>query len=116
LMTLLKRRQLNNPVNLPYVFPDKTQTTHLKEPKSVIKKVIELSKVEFSAHDLRRTFITIAESLNISHYALKRLLNHKEGNDVTSGYIIDDVERLRAPMEGISNRLLQLLNGESVSE
>ena len=53
------------------------------------------SGVSFSAHDLRRTFITIAESLDISVYALKRLLNHKMTNDVTAGYIITDVERLR---------------------
>lgn len=46
-------------------------------------------------HDLRRTFITIAESLDISAYALKRLLNHKMNNDVTAGHIIIDAERLR---------------------
>ncbi|MDG1286327.1 MAG: hypothetical protein P8P30_02045 [Rickettsiales bacterium] len=53
-------------------------------------------------HDLRRTFITTAESLDISAYALKRLVNHKNSNDVTSGYIIMDTERLRKPMEQIS--------------
>ncbi len=31
-------------------------------------------------HDLRRTFITIAESLDISAYAVKRLANHKMAN------------------------------------
>ena len=38
-------------------------------------------------HDLRRTFITAAESLDISAYAVKRLVNHKMSWDVTAGYI-----------------------------
>lgn len=108
LVDSLKRRKAGNPDGFIYVFPDVSKTTHLQEPKSVIKKVSEMTGVKFSTHDLRRTFITIAESLDISHYALKRLLNHKESNDVTSGYIIDDVERLRGPMNAIHNRILEL--------
>jgi integrase len=42
----------------------------------------------FSEHDLRQTFETVAESLNISYYTLKRLLNHKTSNDPTAGYIL----------------------------
>jgi len=70
-----------------------------------MRRITELSGIEFSFHDLRRTFITIAESLDISHYALKRLLNHKDNSDVTAGYIILDIERLREPMERISQRI-----------
>ncbi len=43
--------------------------------------VTRASGVHFTVHDLRRTFITIAESLDISAYALKRLMNHKMNND-----------------------------------
>jgi hypothetical protein len=60
--------------------------------------MIELSGIKFTIHDPRRTFITTAESLDILAYALKRLLNHKMNNDVTSGYLIIDVEHLRKPM------------------
>ena len=52
---------------------------------------------------MRRTFITIAESLDISGYAVKRLVNHKMSGDVTAGYIITDVERLRKPMQKITD-------------
>ncbi len=55
-------------------------------------KVAELAEVNFTVHDLRRTFITTVESLDIPAYALKRLLNHKMNHDVTAGYIIMDVE------------------------
>ena len=74
----------------------------LKETRTAIKRVSELSGVDFTAHDLRRTFITIAESLDIPAYALKRLLNHRDSSDVTAGYIVSNVERLKMPMENIS--------------
>ncbi len=58
-------------------------------------------------HDLRRTFITLAEGLDIPHYALKRLVNHAD-TDVTAGYIVPDPNRLREPMQRITDRLLFL--------
>ena len=79
------------------------------EPRRQVQKVIELSKVPFTLHDLRRTFITVAESIYVSAYALKRLVNHKMTNDVTASYIVSDVGRLRKPMEQISAQLLQYL-------
>lgn len=57
----------------------------------------------FMLHDLRRTFITIAKSLDISAYAVKCLVNHKMNHDVTAGYLATDVERLRKPMQQITN-------------
>ena len=63
----------------------------------------------FTVHDLRRTFITIAKSLDIAAYALKRLLNHKMTNDVTAGYIITDVERLRVPMQKITDYMVSCI-------
>lgn len=77
------------------------KTGYIYEPKKAVRKVVELSGVSFTLHDLRRTFATTAESLDLPAYALKRLLNHKMNNDVTSGYIVHDVERLRKPMQQI---------------
>jgi integrase len=90
-----------------YVFAGDGKAGYLIEPRRQVQKVIELSGVSFTLHDLRRTFITLAESIDISAYALKRLVNHKMTNDVTAGYIVRDVERLRKPMEQISTRLQQ---------
>lgn len=73
-------------------------------------KVIKDSGVNFTIHDLRRTFATIANSLDIPGYTVKMLLNHKIGSDVTAGYIIADVERLREPMEKISAYILGRAN------
>lgn len=88
-----------------YVFPNREGTGHLVEPQRQMNHVIKVSEVPFTVHDLRRTFITVAESLDISPYALKRMVNHKVSGDVTDGYIISDVARLRAPMQRVTDFL-----------
>jgi integrase len=93
-----------------YVFPGTGAAGHIIEPRKQMAKVTKASGVHFTVHDLRRTFITIAESLDISAYALKRLMNHKMSNDVTAGYIITDVERLRKPMQLITEYFLKCMN------
>ncbi|STX39016.1 tyrosine-type recombinase/integrase [Legionella feeleii] len=90
-----------------FVFPAPSQTGHIIEPRKAMLKVAELSGVPFTVHDLRRTFATTAESLDLPAYALKRLLNHKMTNDVTAGYIMRDVERLRKPMQRITDFLIK---------
>lgn len=113
LYSLLQRRK-QNVVN-EYVFPSESKKGHLTEPRKAMLKIVQLSGIEFTVHDLRRTFITIAESLDIPVYALKRLLNHKTNGDVTAGYIVMDVERLRAPMQIITNYLVQSMNISTLS-
>lgn len=95
-----------------FVFPGDGATGHLKEPKKFIARVRATSGIDFTLHDLRRTFITVAEGLDISGYALKRLLNHKDRRDVTGGYIVLSVERLRRPMEMIAEQLKWLATSQ----
>lgn len=91
--------------NNPYVFAGDRPGCPIVESKWSVAKVAERSGVKFTLHTLRRTFETTAESLDVSHYALKRLLNHKTTADVTAGYIVVDVERLREPMQKIANEI-----------
>lgn len=93
-----------------YVFPSDTERGYLFNPKTAVKRVADLSGVPFTLHDLRRTFVTIAESLDIPGYALKRLLNHKDPNDVTAGYIVSNVDRLREPMQKITDFIIKHCN------
>jgi integrase len=104
LLRLRKSSQTNN-----YVFAGTGAAGHIIEPRKQMAKVTELTGIQFTVHDLRRTFITIAESLDIPAYALKRLLNHRMANDVTAGYIIADVERLRKPMQLITDYILKCM-------
>ena len=79
------------------------------------EEVIINSGVSFTIHDLRRTFATIANTLDIPAYTVKMLLNHKIGADVTAGYIIADVERLRVPMQRITDYIInqaKVVHGE----
>jgi len=119
-----------------YVFPGAGENGHLVEArkqmdfvtrrtlltlngfeteKDLDKKIAEDADsiqpgISFMLHDLRRTFITVAESLDISYPALKRLLNHANGSgDVTSGYLQITTDRLREPMEKISCKLMELV-------
>ncbi len=70
-------------------------------------QVTRTSGVDFTLHDLRRRILTIAESLDVPHYALKRLANHRDSSDVTAGHIVADVERLREPMQRITDFILE---------
>ncbi len=103
LMDLLKSRL---PADWEYVFADDRgrMPTNFRYSR---EKIARLAGIEFSPYDLRRTFATIAESLDIPAYALKRLLNHSMTGDVTAGYIIADVERLREPMQRITDFILK---------
>jgi len=74
------------------------------------------SGVEFMIHDLRRSFITYAESLDFGGYTIKALVNHSLGNsrDVTEGYMQLSVERLRKPMQEITRYVLAKAKSRSV--
>jgi integrase len=101
LRTLLKSRPQGTSDDL--IFPSKRTGQAIRDVRADLDKIKEVSGIEFVLHDLRRSFITIAESLDIPYYAIKRLANHKDSSDVTVGYIVANVERLREPMAKISN-------------
>lgn len=89
-----------------FVFTDEggRRVSNLRYAQDRIEKA---SGVKFTPHDLRRTFATIAESIDIPAYALKRLLNHADGADVTAGYLVVTPERLRDPMQRITDYVLK---------
>lgn len=107
LFDLLLTRRDDDPEG-EWVFPGRGETGHMVETKKFYARVTKTSSIKFTLHDLRRTFVTIAESLDIPHYALKRLLNHRADSDVTGGYIVMDVERLRGPVERVAQHILEL--------
>lgn len=106
ILKLLKERRESTGES-PWVFPSNGRTGHLVETKKFTGRVAARSGVEFTLHDLRRTFVSIAESLDVPHYALKRLLNHRLSGDVTAGYIVSQPERLRGPVEAVAASILE---------
>jgi integrase len=111
LLRMVKRRHtaaMKEPDSSParvYVFAG--DVGPLAEPKKQIAKVVAASGVEFSSHTLRRTFASIAESLDIPYLALKRLLNHKAQDVTGKHYTVIGVERLRKPMQHITDFILR---------
>ncbi|VTL97867.1 Uncharacterised protein [Pseudomonas aeruginosa] len=74
--------------------------------------------MKFTVHGLRNTFITVAESLDVSPYAIKMLVNHSlpDKGDVTGGYMSIELERLRGPMQEITDRLRLLCDGSKKTQ
>lgn len=111
LLDLLRgRRRLTG--NSPWIFSSRSASGHVQETKKMTARVSAAIVHQFTIHDLRRTFITVAESLDIPHDALKRLLNHRADSDVSGGYIVINAERLREPVERVAERILELANAE----
>ena len=105
LLTMLTRRKANSTSD--FVFPGKNKLGYIGDIRAQVEKVIGHTSVTFILHDLRRTFLTTAESLDIPYFSLKALVNHKSGDDVTSGYVQINVERLRKPMQAITDFILK---------
>ncbi len=78
------------------------------EARAAREEVIEATGIQFTRHDLRRTFLTIGESEDISYLALKRLSNHKsQESDVTAGYIQINDTRLKKASEQLERGILK---------
>lgn len=117
-----------------FVFPGTGKSGHLTETKRQIdfieretKKMLngvetdeEMEKliteqpadkikpgIRFCLHDLRRTFASIAESV-VSYSVLKRLMNHSD-KDVTQGYIVLSIDKLRLPMQTVTDTITEMM-------
>ena len=104
LYEMLQRRHAD-PQRTAYVFAG--ETGPLGSPGKQLAKVIAVSGVKFTLHGLRRTFATVAESLDIPFLALKRLLNHKLSDVTSRHYTVINIERLRDPMQRITDFILK---------
>jgi integrase len=103
---LLKDRQARWGTTTGFVFPSWSGAGHLVNMQHTMN-LLRDAGYPYTLHDLRRTFCTIAESIDISTFAVKRLMNHKQDDVTGRHYVVFDVERLRAPMEKISQELLR---------
>jgi integrase len=70
---VLKRR-FENKSSSPYVFPGRGNRGHLTDFRFALLELREKSGCKFMIHDLRRTFMTAAERLDVPYYVLKKLV------------------------------------------
>jgi integrase len=126
LVSLLRRRQKENAVlapDSPWVFPAARGEGHIVEvrmeggeARAKRAKAGDAAEKRYTPHDLRRTFISVAESLGISREARQLLVNHSTPkSDVHGGYVVPELEELRAHMQRIAARLSALCKGEAAA-
>ena len=119
LFALLTERHAS--VKGKYVFParnsprSETPIGYYSDPRAFISSVATKSGVEFTPHDLRRTFATIVNLMDISTITTKRLLNHRSAFDDTSKYAALGLEPLRPYMQRIETELLKHAPAGTVS-
>ena len=94
---VLERRQ--NDTDNPYIFQGLKPNGHLHPPKRQMARARALVGFHFTNHDLRRTFETMANRLNLSKFTLDKLVNHRNSKDITGRYIVLEIDDLREPME-----------------
>jgi integrase len=101
---LVSRRALGN--DNGWVFGGGSRSGHIGAPQSPLDHVARATGITVTAHDLRRSFITVAEGTDISPLALKALVNHALGKDTTSGYV--KMESLREAAQRVCDRMVEL--------
>jgi len=106
---LLHRRKKGT--NSQFVFVGSDGIKQLDNPYKQIKKVCEKSGVKFTMHDLRRTFTTIASSLEIQLHVVQHITNHSFTDVTLKHYYKPTIETLRKPMEKINDYILEQVNG-----
>lgn len=92
-----------------YLFAANNRLGHLKDHRKAVKQISDDCGVEFSLHDLRRTFASIVENdigLNVSEYLQNRLLNHVQNDVHGKHYVQFDMERLKPIMQAVENYIL----------
>ena len=87
-----------------FVFPNESNSGFISENYVWTNKVSESLNFTFDNHDLRRTFLTTGESLDVNPLTLKRLVGHRS-EDVTEGYVGHDISKLRRASQRITTEL-----------
>jgi integrase len=109
LLALLKKRRVYRKTSIWVFQSTRDHNKHLSGHTGIVRRVNLISGIKFACHDLRRTFLTMGEKLDVPYYTLKRLVNHSVSNDITGSYLVLDIERLRFHMSRITSEFLDLL-------
>ncbi|MFQ0831056.1 site-specific integrase [Serratia fonticola] len=115
LHAIFQRRKALRRDKEPYVFTG-AKGGVIQEPRRVISLISAAtaqdgaeSMIEFTCHDARRTFGSVAELVGVGSYILKRLMNHRtlRSADVTQGYLHFSADELQEPAKRIEQAILE---------
>lgn len=118
LLKVLRRRRAEKEGTGEFVFPGRPLNGKgpLKNNYAAIEKLAEITGIPFRNSDLRSSFISIAQSINVPPLIIKKLVNHNTTNEATAGYVVFNPEDLRFHMERITCEILKLSEYDKLSE
>ncbi|MHA3079563.1 tyrosine-type recombinase/integrase [Acinetobacter sp. ANC 5502] len=85
ILTYIMQSRYNRSAGKPYVFQARQGEGHITNRSKARLKIVEESGIEFTYHDLRRTFSSLANSINVGSDTIKRLINHTSEDDSKDG-------------------------------
>lgn len=105
IMALFERRREAAPDSLQ-IFGDAKRF----DPRKSLNKLREAVGSDLTYHDLRRTFLSVAEEQAVPYSLLKKLGNHSAGNDVTLKHYANTIEHetLRPYMQKVNDQIDRL--------
>jgi integrase len=103
---MLRQRWGSGKGRKDYVFKTRGNGTGpVTNPSRVFQKATKATGITVSAHDLRRTFASMAGSLLIPDTIIKRMLTHTTSN-VTQNYIVLSPEEIRPSVQKVADALI----------
>jgi integrase len=91
-----------------YVFPGTGKTRHTQSFSWALEQIGKDIGLKLSPHDLRRTFLSVAENAGVSEFAKKQLVGHTVERDVTDGYTVLAREDLRRVAQKVGDKIMAL--------
>lgn len=88
-----------------FVFGDAAGSVPM-DLRGAVARIEKATGIRATAHDLRRTFASMATAAGVSAIVVKALLNHLSGGDVTSGYVQVTPADLRTAMQAVEDKML----------
>jgi integrase len=89
-----------------FVFPSYGKTGRIRSVKHALTAVFCKTGTNATHHDLRRTFLTYCEEIEIPMTTRKRLVNHAIPSDITEAYTSYNPAKLREAVEKVAAFIL----------
>lgn len=93
-------------IDSEWVFPGHVEHQSYPVFQRAAEAASALCGFYFRPHTLRRTFVTMADELELPHGVTKELVNHIQTGDITERYKIRSIERLRRATQQITDLIL----------
>ncbi|XIA62258.1 tyrosine-type recombinase/integrase [Bradyrhizobium sp. TZ2] len=92
-----------------FVFPSSSRSGHILDLQWAFDAIEKQTGIMVSSHDMRRSFVTTAESIGVPLSIIKGLVNHSvKGGDLTQGYIVVEPAKLRTAQQMVTDKLKEL--------